>query len=70
MKVGNLAGIGENTMIDTYGKWHEEKDCSIYSKEEWCDYEQWQRGSENVDMNLKHQWKILLVLYLHTMKVR
>lgn len=39
MKVGNFAGIGENTMIDTYGKWHEEKDCSTYSKEEWCDYD-------------------------------
>ena len=26
-------------MIDTYGKWHEEKDYSTYPKGEWCDYD-------------------------------
>lgn len=26
-------------MVDTYGRWHEEKDYSAYPKEEWCDYD-------------------------------
>ena len=26
-------------MVDTYGRWTEEKDYSTYSKEKWCDYD-------------------------------
>ena len=26
-------------MVDTYGRWTEEKDYSIYPKEKWCDYD-------------------------------
>lgn len=26
-------------MVDTYGRWTEEKDYSTYPKEKWCDYD-------------------------------
>ena len=26
-------------MVDTYGRWIEEKDYSTYPKSEWCDYD-------------------------------
>lgn len=26
-------------MVDTYGRWTEEKDYSTYPKEQWCDYD-------------------------------
>lgn len=26
-------------MVDTYGRWTEEKDYSVYPKEKWCDYD-------------------------------
>ena len=26
-------------MVDTYGRWKEEKDYSTYPKEKWCDYD-------------------------------
>lgn len=26
-------------MVDRYGRWHEEKDYSVYPKEKWCDYD-------------------------------
>ena len=26
-------------MVDRYGRWHEEKDFSVYPKKEWCDYD-------------------------------
>lgn len=26
-------------MVDTYGRWYEEKDYSSYPKEKWCDYD-------------------------------
>lgn len=34
-------------MVDTYGRWMEEKDYSTYLKEKWCDYDHmaaWIRG--------------------------
>lgn len=48
-------------MIDTYGKWHEEKIILHIPKENGVIMTQWQCGSENMDMNQKHQWKILLI---------
>ena len=27
-------------MVDTYGRWTEEKDYSTYPKEKWCDYDE------------------------------
>lgn len=27
-------------MVDTYGRWTEEKDYSVYPKGEWCDYDE------------------------------
>ena len=26
-------------MVDTYGRWHEEKDYNAYPREKWCDYD-------------------------------
>ena len=26
-------------MVDTYGRWKEEKDYNTYPKEKWCDYD-------------------------------
>ena len=26
-------------MVDTWGRWMEEKDYSTYPKEKWCDYD-------------------------------
>ena len=26
-------------MVDTYGRWTEEKDYNTYPKEKWCDYD-------------------------------
>ena len=34
-------------MVNTYGRWTEEKDYSTYPKEKWCDYDymaSWIRG--------------------------
>lgn len=29
----------DKNMVDTYGRWTEEKDYSTYPKEKWCDYD-------------------------------
>lgn len=53
-------------MVDTYGRWTEEKDYSVYPKEKWCMYDYMADAIRKTDYNIKTSMENLIdMIFLH-----
>lgn len=55
-------------MVDTYGRWTEEKDYSTYPKEKWCDYDYMAAWIREQGYEPKTDMENLITMIFHTMK--
>lgn len=53
-------------MVDTYGRWYEEKDYTTYPKEKWCDYDHIAAWIHEVGYQIKTSMgNIITMMFIH-----
>ena len=53
-------------MVDTYGRWMEEKDYSTYPKEKWCMYDYMANAIHKTEYKIKTSMENLItMIFLH-----
>ena len=53
-------------MVDTYGRWYEEKDYATYPKEKWCDYDYMAAWIREIGYQIKTSMgNLITMIFIH-----